>query len=279
MGYTPIRSVIQLEDIDSNLRTALWNALDICVLTEVSQRIIQGARLESNPTLRGFFMNMWANYFHIPVDQLDMYWPHTRSQIRETFFASPWHDVYSFIEFVAQHFPIENVRSAFTGACNVVLVREVSAYRLVDGTVIRNTNEHEISAIETALARSVSPVQTHLQSAIAHLSNRENPDYRNSIKESVSALEALCSTITGRKATLADALDEIDKRGVLKLHAALKSSLLKLYGYSSDAQGIRHALMDESTLTLDDAMFMLVSCSAFANYLTSKAADAGIKLK
>jgi hypothetical protein len=51
-----------------------------------------------------------------------------------------------------------------------------------------------------------------------------------------------------------------------------------MYGYTSDAEGIRHALMDEPTLESEDAKFMLVSCSAFVNYLRSKAARAGGKV-
>lgn len=60
------------------------------------------------------------------------------------------------------------------------------------------------------------------------------------------------------------------------MHPALKGSFEKLYGYTSDAEGIRHALLDEPNLDFEDAKFMLVSCSAFVNYLKAKAAKAGI---
>ncbi|MCJ7614296.1 hypothetical protein MUO71_06000, partial [Candidatus Bathyarchaeota archaeon] len=63
------------------------------------------------------------------------------------------------------------------------------------------------------------------------------------------------------------------------LHGALKQSFIKLYAYTSDAEGIRHALMDAPTLSSEDAKFMLVSCSAFVNYLTAKAEKAKIELK
>jgi len=46
---------------------------------------------------------------------------------------------------------------------------------------------------------------------------------------------------------------------------------------TSDADGIRHALLDESKLGYDEAKFMLVSCSAFVNYLLSKTSEAGIQ--
>jgi hypothetical protein len=57
---------------------------------------------------------------------------------------------------------------------------------------------------------------------------------------------------------------------------APEEAFVKLYGYTSDADGIRHALMDESDLASEDAKFMLVLCSAFVNYLLAKAARANV---
>jgi len=62
------------------------------------------------------------------------------------------------------------------------------------------------------------------------------------------------------------------------MHSALKSAFSSLYGYTSDADGIRHALLNEPNLYFEDAKFMLVSCSTFINYLIIKASKAGIKI-
>jgi len=56
------------------------------------------------------------------------------------------------------------------------------------------------------------------------------------------------------------------------LHNALKTGFSAIYGYTSDAEGIRHALLDKSDLKFDDAKFMLVACTAFVNYLIGKTA-------
>jgi len=40
--------------------------------------------------------------------------------------------------------------------------------------------------------------------------------------------------------------------------------------------GIRHALVDGSNYDSEDAKFMLISCSAFINYLVVKASKAGL---
>jgi hypothetical protein len=79
-----------------------------------------------------------------------------------------------------------------------------------------------------------------------------------------------------RSATLPDALKRLNKK--VPSHKALEGGFNQLYGFTSDAEGIRHALMDKPNLTTDDARYMLVSCSAFANYLLRLADRAGVKL-
>ena len=63
------------------------------------------------------------------------------------------------------------------------------------------------------------------------------------------------------KSTLGDLLKEMERGG--KLHPALKASFSSLYGYTSDADGIRHALIGEEANDFEDAKFMLVACSSF----------------
>jgi hypothetical protein len=109
-------------------------------------------------------------------------------------------------------------------------------------------------------------VKHHLESALALMSNREKPDFRNSIKESVSAVESLSKHFSkDQSASLGSVLKELEKTKTL--HPALRTAFSALYGYTSDAQGIRHALLDEPTLTKADAQFMLICCSAFVNFV------------
>jgi len=70
------------------------------------------------------------------------------------------------------------------------------------------------------------------------------------------------------------ALDAISNRA--EIHGALKAGLKRLYGYSSDEDGIRHAILDQPNVGFTEAKFMLVSCSAFVNYLIAKAESAGL---
>jgi hypothetical protein len=63
------------------------------------------------------------------------------------------------------------------------------------------------------------------------------------------------------------------------LHSALKKGFSSIYGYTSDNDGIRHALTQDSNCDQEDAKYMLVSCSAFVNYLIVKATKSGISIK
>jgi len=96
------------------------------------------------------------------------------------------------------------------------------------------------------------------------LSDRNSPDYRNSIKESISAVESLVQKTLGKDGTLGNLIKKLD------LHPALQSAFSSLYGYTSDEDGIRHAILDSERITFEDAKFFLVICSAFINFVNSK---------
>lgn len=155
---------------------------------------------------------------------------------------------------------------------NSILEQEKSGYRLIDGVISPIVGEIEIACIEEALNTQFSPVNTHLQKALQFYSDRENPDYENSIKEAISAVESMCCIITGMsgaQATLGNALKHLEDSGVI-LHGALKAAFEKMYGYTSDADGIRHGGVDFKNAPSEDAKYMLITCSAFVNYLIEK---------
>lgn len=164
------------------------------------------------------------------------------------------------------------VVDSFVKILNSTFKRLDYAYRVVDDQIVEITDQEEIAAIEEAV-KYKSAVKTHLEEALKHLSNRLNPDYRNSIKESISAVEALCREITG-ESTLGDALRVWEKKGV-KIPTFLKSGIEKLYIYTNDKRtGIRHALMDDAEMpAYDEAKYMLVTCCALVNYIQGKRVD------
>lgn len=273
LGITPIKKAIQIEAIDDDLRSSLWSLLTKFYWDRFDKRKYDfGSRCDyiSGSNLDRLFNALWLHYFKKPTDTIPTFYYESDDGLgilRSYFFNAKWYEVYDFIEFVSIHGPIYQ-RDEFVVACNKFMERENAGYRFVNGKIIEISSSDEVSEIEMAIEKSTPyyGVKQHLSSAILLLSDRENPDYRNSIKESISAVESLCKKVCGDKnATLGAALKLIEKKG--KMHPALKSAFSSLYGYTSDADGIRHALIMESGLTKADARFMLISCSAFINYV------------
>lgn len=273
-GIKPVKSVIQVNFMDDDLRNDLWNALTASYWDNISKYWISYF-----PDMEILIKKIWVDHFKQPLDTLENAWSKTYKKIRKIFYNYKWYEVYDFIEFIVYSYPYKDDNQDFMDLCNSFLERELSAYRFIGGKITQITSEEEISEIEEALeiSKPLKAVNTHLKTALDLLADRKSPNYRNSIKESISAVEAICNIITKEKnTTLGQALKKIEVE--VGLHSALKSAFSSLYGYTSDADGIRHALLDEPNLYFEDAKFMLVSCSAFINYLVIKASKAGIKI-
>jgi len=275
-GYKPIKNVMQVDSMDNDLRISLWNGLAMYYLESLRT---SGAPTLERDWLSTLLLRLWVYFFKHPFDTIPPGSSGAYQELRNRFFSFEWCEVYDFIQFVANESTQKQVNEAFMEFCNKILERELSGYRFVGGKIEPITSKEEIAEIEEALEpiESLRPVIIHLNAALGFMSDKKSPDYRNCIKESISAVEAICSLIAGKdKAELPDALKVIATR--IGLHGALKEAFTKLYGYTSDAEGIRHALLDEPNLGLEDAKFMLVSCAAFINYLKLKSSKAGIKL-
>jgi DNA-binding HxlR family transcriptional regulator len=176
--------------------------------------------------------------------------------------------VYDFLEFL-----VENTKDnqKFQDDCNKVFEKECSGYRFLNGLITPITSEDELDEIERAIQLSSDTVKTHLTQALTLLSNRQSPDFRNSIKESISAVEAQCKIICNEQtSTLTRSLEIIQRSGRVKVHPYLNEAFQKMYSWTNDDGGIRHALNNEQNIDREDAQFMLITCSAFINYLTAK---------
>lgn len=270
-GYKNVREIVQIDSMDELLRNALWSLLKIFVWDQVRDTGPYGTYLSSlsNQEIQTLCKRLWFAYFKKPLDQLDDDWNKVYTKLRRHFFECEWYEVYDFIEFVANNYERHQFKDQFIETCNLSLEKEISAYRFVDDLIARITEQQEVEEIEQALNEARGPEQTHLRRALELLSNRESPDYRNSIKESISAVESLTATITGaNKGTLGQLIKKLEDK--IGLHPALITAFSNLYGYTSDKGGIRHALLEAETIRFEDAKFFLVVCSAFVNFVKAK---------
>lgn len=274
-GYKKVREIVQIDSIDEPLRNALWSLLKVFVWDHMgeSSGIYRGYFLssDSNKEIRELCDRLWFSYFKKPLDQRDNEWDKVHGQLRNYFFGCEWYEVYDFLEFVTNNYDRYQFKDHFIAACNKALEKEISAYRFVDGLISRITEQQEVDEIERALETALGPVRTHLRRALELLANRESPDYRNSIKESISSVESLAAFAVGaEKGTLGQLIKRFEDE--IQLHPALRTAFSSLYGYTSDEGGIRHALMESENVRFEDAKFFLVVCSAFVNFVETKIA-------
>lgn len=272
-GHKKVHETLQIYSVDKRLRNRLWNVLKSHVWDHVSDpfNILRDRPvylLSANPDLNSLCRALWDDHFGATLDQLSDSWTDVGEELRRHLAYCEWYELYDFIEFVADHYPRHDFREPFMKACNTVLKSELSAYRFVGGIVTPVTDPQEIDAIEAALEGAEDPVRDHLGRALELLADRDTPDYRNSIKESISAVESLVASTVGENGTLGQLLKKLEQQ--IGLHPALRKAFSNLYGYTSDEGGIRHALIDEETADFDHAKFMLVVCSAFVGFVLSK---------
>lgn len=276
-GYTSPRKVLRREYLDSDILNSLCNCFDTL------EQDLNKADSNRFPSQRDLYVQieeaLWCNFLNLFRKD---FWPYNdRHRIVATAYLSDpshkWFQKLNLIEYSLKLLKasqdmnprIAAIKEKFVSNINWQFQRLDYAYRVVDDCIVDLTNEEGIKSIEKAMDSS-SVIKTHISAALHHLAHRPTPDYRNSIKESISAVEVICREITG-ESTLGKALNNLEKKGVV-IPNMLKASFEKLYNYTNDkTTGIRHALMDDtSNATYDEALFMLVSCSAFVNYLQAK---------
>lgn len=270
LGFVELTPTLQTESMNDALRHTIWNYL----LTLFESRQEYWRTLATRV----------AQFFRkVPVDELPDYDTRCREWVKEYFYSLPWHGVYDFVEFVVESYPkivqhSSYERDKLEKIFNVIFEREMSGYRFIAGELAPISNPAETTEISGAIEKTarvgLDGAHDHLRTALTLLAKKPEPDYRNSIKESISAVESVAKVLgTDSSPGLVGALDELAKK--TNLHGALRAGFVKLYGYTSDEGGIRHAILEEQNVGFDEAKYMVVSCSAFVNYLVSKAESAG----
>lgn len=259
-GNVQIQKTLKPDEISTALRNSLWNIV---------------LQWSGDIDLETICIAFWRDFFKLPTDEIPSNRGYDRrdygpawEQIKKGFMSGSWYEVYDIIEFILI---LEPYNQRLADAFGRVLKQELAPYRLLNNQFVQITDQIEIQALEESLEFSgkFAPVTSHIKTSLSLLSNRTNPDYRNSIKEAISAVESISKIITGKSnASLDEALSSLDRQH--KLHGALKKGYLALYGYTSNADGIRHGMLEEENLTQADAKYFLISCACFVNYLKTK---------
>ena len=282
IGVSKTSKAIQMDGMSDELKNSIWN-LFIDIYNQDDGIYWKKAA------------DHIAEFFRkVPKDDLPFKSWECKRWVKEYFYSLDWDKVYDLTEFlVHNHSTITRrylsgigitqehrvTRSELINALNNLLERELSGYRFVSGFLTPISDKAEVDEIEAAVDqakhRGLLGTHEHIRTALQLLGKKPTPDYRNAIKEAISAIESIVKQISGKESLgLEGALRELSKH--IEIHGALQSGFIKLYGYSSDEDGIRHPILDLPNVGFAEAKFMIVACSAFVNFLISKAEAAGL---
>lgn len=279
IGKTPAKKDIQIEFIDDDLRNGIWNVFKMVFLDKLNKNY----RVDGSEFMN-FAKVLWHQFYKLPINQIPYDNYDTEKIIRDKFFEWEWHTVYDFIEFLIEIQNRATGKHKIIHAMNVLFESEFCGYRIIEDKIAPISNQIEFNELSDALEKTkyitaLEGANIHLSHAIDFISDKKNPNYRNSIKESISAVESTCRIITGEN-SLGKALNKLESKG-LAINSQLKSGFDKIYAYTNDKEnGIRHAIVTQPIEPdFADAKYMLISCSSFINYLVYKSEKVGLKFK
>jgi hypothetical protein len=265
-GYTPPPVQGERENLSKEARTRLWNIFHSDFRRPNTISIPYSTDVEFSPIGEIFLHRVWTELYGERLDRYPGYVV-ILGFIAKGFESGAWHFPFDIWEEIFNSHPTPVSKPEQTAeAIRKALERENTAYTFVGGLFVERMTTSEVQSVEKVLVSPIEGIRKHFITALQFLSDRKNPNYRNSVKESISAVETACKHLTGlEKATLGDALNKLHNKR--PLHQAFKDALAKLYGWTSDEDGIRHSIMESDNIERADAQFMLVTCSAFVNYL------------
>lgn len=271
-GAEPIPSQLQLKELSPALRSALW-ALVYQELqgSSVSRGI--GPQILAAPWHTILYVDHVYRQ-HRPADEFTIRSDDHVARLKKVFLDGNYVRVFGFLQYVLRR---QDRPYQFEKIVAGLLRSSKAAYTVVDGnTIVPIGSEEDRKAVERAfvdlVAKEFNGARSHLKAAAEKLTAGT---YADSVRESVHAVHSVVLVLEPTATELGVGLARLEAS--IKIHGALKAGLKSIYGYTSDAQGIRHPLIDEPVAPVDDtdALFMFGSCAAFVSYLIGKARKAG----
>jgi hypothetical protein len=272
-GAAPLPSQLKLKEISQELRATLWSVI---------YRHLDDARKYSKMGGEPCFDERWSNilrFMHLHRDHkmVDEFTNNPRKiipEVKQIITKGDYVAVFGWLQFLLR---LRICPHNLPEQIDRTLRHGHAAYRVLEGhTIVPIGSEAELETLKRAFADLAATeffgARDHLRKAAEELTAGRYPD---SIRESINAVESVARTL-GPDGSLSGALAKLEKTA--KIHTAMKGGFTRLYGYTSDEQGIRHAHLNEPSAKPDetDALFMIGACAAFLSYLINKGRAAGL---
>ena len=265
-GLKPSPRQLELGEISDEARIDFWNAF--YVLDRKNRTRFD----EIDDAWNQILTRTHARYFREPLDEFSHRFHDIEVRYKSHFLYQPYDEIFDLLTFLLR---LANIPVTFKADVKFAFESNLLAYVLDatdPATIYAATTPEEGKAIVDAIQElndhGLNGARNHLVQSATFL-NQGN--WAKSVHESISAVESIGVQIAPEGNTLGAALKNLSKHGI-SVHAALNEGFGNLYGYTSNEQGVRHALLDQgqSNVGQDEAVFMLGACASFASYLWRK---------
>src|ERR1700730_13443590 len=260
--------------MDQRLRSALWTPVFLFFQDHIEyDQLSDGPGYSLRNPASGIMMREFVHRRHRFISDYQEEFSREKylKSWSEFFKNSDYVEIFDFLTFVVRD---QKCPKDLIARIAEAMDKPFSPYRLSveAGTVFPAIGEEETKSLqrdlESAFSSPFSGSKTHLQSALQALGEAE---YRSVVRESIHAVESAVKDFTSDpKAVLSKALKSlVNETGI---HRTLADAFDKLYAYSSDEKGVRHALVfgGNEKVGLDEAVFFLSACTAFVGFLSRK---------
>lgn len=272
-GRKPLPAPLNLEELSQEARAVIWRVLHRSLDAHANER-------PYTTTVGGPWSTIVQDHFVFeqlrPIDEFVDDLPVWVDQLKAIVFSGEYWEVLDFLQWLLRH---RSCPGDMLEVLKQALIYSRVAYRLIDEgptfmpAVTVQEGDAIAEAIEQIGSTGIEGASGHLQAAGGFLVAGK---YADSVRESIHSVESVACQIDPDSAnTLDPALKALAKHGTI--HPALQKGFSTIYGYTSDADGVRHkSIEDGSPVDQSDAVFMLGACASFVTYLINKGREAGL---
>ena len=272
-GYEELPQPLKLGEISDRARTMLWSVLFKFVMQD---SVVAGSSIAVSRYHR--VTGIWEEvlrFLHVKhygraLDEFNSLLQTFVREYKPIFERVRFNQLFDLLFAIMQHPAcpeefIREVADVFKESRLAYLV-DVSPPPTIYPTVTREEGEAILQATAELAAAGLAGAVNHLRKAADYIHQGDPP---GAVRESIHAVESTARSFDPKAKTLEPALRSLEAAG--GLHPALKQAFSKLYGYTSDEDGVRHAeVFGNANVGQDEAVFMLGACASFSSYLARK---------
>ncbi len=293
-GYISLPEPLQLEHLSQPLRVELWNLIYEFILPFMNRTLVMSGGPGSGSiyferSMKKCFQETYSRMYTVPLDDARLDDDHNLYEgSKSTVLCGDFHEVFEWIEvfsaLAVKHIApgdmpcgqdskhgtqlavrVQNAMEQYAAAYHFTSDEwPFPPYRFEPHASQRSA-DLTLNALQSIKKADLQGVTSQLDQAAQHISNAR---WAEAVRDSIHAVESIVQEITSEH-SLAKGLKNLESRGV-QIHSALKDAFIKLYGYTNNEPGIRHALdatKEGASVGMPEALFMYTSCTAFVDYL------------